>query len=143
MLSCSSKCFISARINIRKRSILRKISKIQLIFWYWNFVETHSFRWVLRDSSETLQKPSVSTKFTHQERWNYGILCNVTFFAECILATAPVFCVFLVFSFRKHTWRQKRQWLRAEKKWCPWTIYRNIIFQYLKKSDVHGPYTEI
>ena len=49
-----------------------------LISWWGNFKEMYSFHRVSGDSSETLRKLCISTKFSNQEiRWNYGILCSV------------------------------------------------------------------
>ena len=46
--------------------------------WFGNFVESHSFRIVSGNSTETMRKVCLSTKFPHQEiRWNYGIFCSV------------------------------------------------------------------
>ena len=57
---------------------LQKIPQFYLIFWCENFVERNSFRIVSSDSSETLRKLFLSTKFLHQEiRWNYGFFCSV------------------------------------------------------------------
>ena len=54
-----------------------KIPKFHLISWCGNFVKTHSFRRVSGDSSETLQKLCIFTKYKNQEiRWNFGILCS-------------------------------------------------------------------
>ena len=46
---------------------LHKIPKLHLISWCGNFVERHSFRRVSDESSETLRKLYLSTKFPLQE----------------------------------------------------------------------------
>ena len=59
--------------------VLCKIPKFHLISWCGNFVERLSFRRVSGESPKTLRKLCLSTKFPHQLiRWNFGILCSVT-----------------------------------------------------------------
>ena len=51
-----------------------------MISWCENFVETHSFCRVSDETSETLKKQCISTKFPHQGiGWNFGIFCSGTF----------------------------------------------------------------
>ena len=62
-------------LHLQKQPSLRKIIEFHLITWWGNFMERHSFRIVLGDSPETMQKLCLSTKFPDQKiRWNYGIL---------------------------------------------------------------------
>ena len=59
---------------------LRKIPSFYLISWCANFVERHkhSFHIVLGESSETVRKLCLLTKFPHMEiGWNFHILYSV------------------------------------------------------------------
>ena len=48
-------------------------------FLVWKFWERHSFRIVSGESSETMWKLCLSTKFPHHEiKWNYGIFRSVS-----------------------------------------------------------------
>ena len=65
---------------------------IYLIYWCGNFVEAKSFHIVSGESSETLWKLFLSTKFPHQEiRGNYGIFRSVEFWRYRILFSS--FCI--------------------------------------------------
>ena len=67
-------------IMVFNKSLKRTINKnpkFHLISWCGNFVERSSFRRVSDDSTETLQKLCLSTKFPpYVIRWKFVILCS-------------------------------------------------------------------
>ena len=71
---------INRILGINRQQSLHKKLYFHLIFWCGCFVETHSSCRVSEESSETLWKLCLFTKFAHQEiRWNYGILHSKLF----------------------------------------------------------------
>lgn len=68
---------INRILGINRQQSLHKKLYFHLIFWCGSFVETHSSCRVSEESSETLWKLCLFTKFAHQEiRSNYGNFNN-------------------------------------------------------------------
>ena len=71
---------INRILGINRQQSLHKKLYFHLIFWCGSFVETHSSCRVSEESSETLWKLCLFTKFAHQEiRWNCGIFHSKLF----------------------------------------------------------------
>ena len=71
---------INRILGINRQQSLHKKLYFHVIFWCGSFVETHSSCRVSEETSETLWKLCLFTKFAHQEiRWNYGILHSKLF----------------------------------------------------------------
>ena len=82
---------VHLEIHILKLT-LPKIQIFPLISWCGKFVETHSLQRVFGNSSETLQKLCVSTKFPHQQiRSDYSTLCSVNLSTARVVVHAKLF----------------------------------------------------
>ena len=90
--------YISGKMHFQT---LRKISKFLLISLRENFVERQSFRRILCESPETLQKLYLSIEFAHQGiRWDSDILRSkiwlytFAFFPNSLCNLQDLFCRF-------------------------------------------------
>ena len=121
--------YISGKMHFQT---LRKISKFLLISLRGNFVERQSFRRILCESPETLQKLYLSIEFAHQGiRWDSDILRSkiwlytFAFFPNSLCNLQDLFCRFndayFFLQMLTYTWLifMERICVFSHKKCCP------------------------